>query len=119
MWQRRPPAPLEVTVYFIRSTERSSTLAPVTREMPVERSNPVDEEHTVLLHLEAAFAALREGPTEAERAQGLSSAFPPEARRLALKVAGDEVTVNLNAAFAAGGDTALMQGRLFQLLYSR
>lgn len=117
MWSLQPPAQakLEATVYFIRSTERYLTLAPVTREVSVGLAS---EGNAASPLLRAALVALLEGPTEAERARGLSSAFPPEARLLALEVKGNEVTVDLSAAFASGGGTSLMQGRLFQLLYT-
>lgn len=87
------------------------TLEPVRRSAPLSAA---DDEAV----LGAALLALRDGPTGAERARGLSSAFPPDARVRALRVTGDEVAVDLSAAFAAGGGTALMQGRLFQLLYT-
>jgi spore germination protein GerM len=107
-----PPATgAELRVYFVRDAGTYFTLEPVTRTVSLSEAG--DE-----ALLEVALTVLREGPTGAERARGLRSAFPPDARRRALRVEGGEVTVDLNAAFAAGGGTALMQGRLFQLLYT-
>jgi spore germination protein GerM len=106
-----PTTGAELRVYFVRDAGTYFTLEPVTRTVSLSEAG--DE-----ALLEVALTVLREGPTGAERARGLRSAFPPDARLHALRVEGGEVAVDLNAAFAAGGGTALMQGRLFQLLYT-
>jgi germination protein M len=65
-----PPEPgqREVSVYFVRVVDGEAEMVPVTRRVPAE--SPAA----------GALAALLTGPTQAERARGLTTEIPPGTR---------------------------------------
>jgi hypothetical protein len=67
---------------------------------------------------DAALRSLLAGPTAAERESGLSSAIPAGTRLLSVAVAGGTATVDLSEAFASGGGSLSMAGRLAQVTYT-
>ncbi len=96
-------------LYFVRSGDTTFTLQSAPRRLP--RS----EQET---HLRRSLQALIDGPSPAERAQGLTSSLPATTEVLNLQLRGSEVRVDLSSAFGAGGGSAEMLGRLFQVFYT-
>ncbi len=66
----------------------------------------------------AAVEALLAGPTEGERAAGLTTAVPEGTELLGLTVEGGLATVDLSGAFGSGGGTLSVRMRLAQLVYT-
>ncbi|HEX7022186.1 MAG TPA: GerMN domain-containing protein, partial [Trueperaceae bacterium] len=73
---------------------------------------------TTEARLRQALGALVEGPTVAERARGLATTFPPDARLLDLSLQDGTLTVDMSGEFESGGGSATMIGRLNQLFYT-
>lgn len=94
-----PPAGAHRVVVFLA---RDGRLIPVTRRIP-ERPTPA-----------SVLAALTDGPTASEQAQGLISVLPPDAEADVAGVAGGTVTVTLPAALDENArvDAALAFGQL-------
>lgn len=68
-----------------------------------------------------ALGAARElvrGPSDAERARGLSSTIPVGTQVLGLTIEGATAVVDLSAEFASGGGTASMMGRAAQVVFT-
>ncbi len=103
--QRLPNA----MIYFVRTTPTDFTLEPVGRQV---------NSRTTELMVSEILTQLITGPDQEEQRRGLSSSIPSETQILGLRLREDEVTVDLSADFETGGGTALMFGRLYQLLYS-
>jgi hypothetical protein len=66
----------------------------------------------------AALDALLAGPTSLESDLHWSSAIPAGTKLLRLDVAGSTATVDLSGAFASGGGSASMLGRVAQVVYT-
>jgi hypothetical protein len=66
----------------------------------------------------AALDALFAGPSEPERAAGVSSAIPQGTRLLGLSIEGGLATADLSAGYESGGGSASMLMRLAQLTYT-
>jgi hypothetical protein len=66
----------------------------------------------------AAVQALIGGPTNGEAAEGLTGAFPAESLLLGVNIADGTATVDMSREFEAGGGSALILGRLAQLVYT-
>lgn len=66
----------------------------------------------------AAMSELLAGPTAADVAAGLATAVPSNTRLLGITIAGGVATVDLTAAFASGGGSLSMVGRLAQVTYT-
>jgi hypothetical protein len=66
----------------------------------------------------AALRALFAGPSEAERAAGISTAVPKGTELLGLSIQGGLATADLSAEFESGGGSASMFLRLAQLTYT-
>jgi len=66
----------------------------------------------------AALNALFAGPSELERAAGVSSAIPQGTRLLGLTIEGGRATADLSAEYESGGGSASMLMRLAQLTYT-
>lgn len=64
----------------------------------------------------AAVEALLEGPTDDERAAGLTTAIPDGTELLDLAVTDGTATVDLSGAFDDGGGSASMQARVAQVV---
>jgi germination protein M len=63
----------------------------------------------------AALTDLLEGPTEAERSDGISTAVPEGTRLLGLVVSDGIATVDLSSEFESGGGSLSMMARLGQV----
>ncbi len=103
------PIPTEVTIYFTRGQDGEATLAPVTR-LVLARS--------VETRLRGAYAALLAGPSEGERALGLSTEIPAGTTLRGLAVAGGVAVVDLSADLERGGGSSSMQGRVWQVVFT-
>jgi spore germination protein GerM/N-acetylneuraminic acid mutarotase len=66
----------------------------------------------------AALEALLDGPTEAERAAGVSTQIPPGTRLLGVSVGNGVATVDLTSEYQSGGGSLSMQVRLGQVVYT-
>ena len=104
-------------LYFVRSDSRSFTLQSAPRRLPqLERRRRRESEAEA--SLTRALQTLVDGPSPEEAAQGLTTSLPAATRVLSLQIKGREVWVDLSSAFAAGGGSAEMLGRLFQVFYT-
>lgn len=66
----------------------------------------------------AAVNELLAGPTPAESAAGLATAVPTGTRLIGLDISGRIATVDLSGAFATGGGSMSMVGRLAQVTFT-
>lgn len=66
----------------------------------------------------AALTQLLAGPTTAESAAGLATAVPTGTRLLDVGITGRIATVDLSSAFASGGGSLSMVGRLAQVTFT-
>jgi len=66
----------------------------------------------------AAMTALLAGPSEAEKAAGLTSAIPEGTRLLGLDIENGTATVDLSSEFESGGGTTSVLMRLAQVVYT-
>lgn len=98
-----PAATSTISVYFVEGTSNAAATS---------RTAPVNEVAAT------AVAALIAGPTEAERARGLSTQFPPDSLLLGLRIADGTATVDMSREFEAGGGSFSMLARLAQLVYT-
>ena len=64
----------------------------------------------------AAVEALLDGPSESERAAGLTTEIPPGTELLDLAVSDGTATVDLSGGFDDGGGSASMQARVAQVV---
>ena len=96
-----PTGTMSTAVYFLRDGK----IAPVGREIP---TSPDAEQATV--------AALLEGPTADEEADGLVDAIPDGTELLGLSIEDGVATVDLDGTFDDGGGSASMQGRVAQVV---
>ena len=96
-------------LYFVRSNDEAFTLERAPRRLPrAERE----------AYLVSTLQALIAGPDAAEAAGGLASFLPPTTEVLNLRLRGREVRVDFSSAFAVGGGSATLLGRLFQVFYT-
>lgn len=65
-----------------------------------------------------AVEALALGPTAEEAAAGFVTLLPEGTEVLGVDVSGNEATVNLSGAFASGGGSLSMMGRVAQVVYT-
>ena len=100
----------DTVIYFVGGDDAAFTLEPVNRRLG---ALPVGE------RTRAQVAALARGPSETEAARGLRTAVPAATAVLSAELdAAGVLVVDLTGAFAAGGGTATMTGRLAQLFYT-
>jgi spore germination protein GerM len=99
----------DATIFLIRSEPTTFTLEPVARRLG--NRDPDD-------FARLAVEALVEGPTPREAEAGLASAVPPGSEVRAARLADGVLTVDLSAAFASGGGSASMRGRLEQVRWT-
>lgn len=99
----------DATLYFVRSGETAFTLEGVHRRLQAR-----DPEGAA----RAAVAALAEGPSDAEAADGLRSAVPAGTRVRSAELNDGRLTVDLDRSFAEGGGSASMIGRLEQVRWT-
>lgn len=98
-------APSQATQTAVAYLLRAEKIAPVTRE--VEATTGVAA---------AALRALLEGPTDAEREAGLTTAVPEGTTLNAISIDGAVATVDLSSEFASGGGSASMSARVAQVV---
>jgi spore germination protein GerM len=105
------PVGADVQVYFVRSEAggRAQTLAMVHRHVPAGGTQA---------SANAALQRLLQGPSRAEHARGLTSEIPPGTVLRAVTIANGTATVDLGVAFAQGGGSASMLGRVWQVVYT-
>jgi spore germination protein GerM len=96
-------------IYFVRAEPTMFTLVQASRSVTGD---------TTEARLREAISAMIAGPNASEAAQGLTSSFDPGTRVLSVTVQGARATINLSSELTQGGGTALMTGRLNQLLYT-
>lgn len=99
----------DATIYLIRSEEASFALAPVPRRLDNRGRDDF---------VEAAVAALVDGPTSSEASDGLATALPEGTRVLSATRRRGTLTVDLSSEFAGGGGSASMRGRLEQVRWT-
>jgi len=109
LWWYTRPVETTVSVYFIRDEGIASTLAPVER-MVRGRGIPS--------LVAAALQGLLSGPTASERAPGLTTAIPEEARLRSVRVERGTVIADFTRAIESGGGSASMLGRFWQIVYT-
>lgn len=100
----------DMLVYFARDTGSAFRLEAVPR---VARAGGGVEER-----VRAQLAALASGPTDAEAGTGLATLVPEGTRLLGATLDDGLLTVDLSREFTAGGGTASMMGRLYQVYYT-
>ena len=66
----------------------------------------------------AAVKALLTGPSVREHSIGMATVIPAGTRLLGLTISGGVATVDLSGAFASGGGSLSMTGRLAQVVYT-
>lgn len=66
----------------------------------------------------AAVEALLAGPTQAERASGLTSAVPAGTKLLGISIKNGVATVDLTSRYQSGGGSLSMKARLAQVVYT-
>jgi spore germination protein GerM len=109
----RAPGPptAAVQVFFVRTASggRAETLAAAGRRVAAGPEPAL---------LEAALRALLAGPSRGERARGLASEIPSGTVLRSVALSGGIATVDLGVAFAQGGGSATMLGRVWQVVYT-
>lgn len=100
----------DTVIYFVAGDDVGFRLEPVNRRLG---ALPVGE------RVRLQVAELARGPSGTEAERGLVSSVPGATTVLGAELDGAGVlSVNLGGAFAAGGGSATMTGRLAQLLYT-
>lgn len=110
----QPAGQVPVTLFFLRAPSGTGKpeLVPVSRRVSLPAdAGPADR-------LKAAFAALAQGPSDAEKAEGLSSAFPAGARLLGLTVRRPFAELNFSRELEQMGGSARVGDALRQIAYT-
>lgn len=113
-----PPSPsptpgptMIVRAYFLLDDQAGGdpALVPVVRTVPKSSATA-----------RAAMVALLAGPTAMERAAspGITTLVPADTELLGIGISGGLATVDLSGAFASGGGTFSVRGRLAQVTYT-
>lgn len=108
----------DVTLYLVRSDATSFTLEPVHRRLRTQGARREGAAQPTEATVWAALEALADGPSDEEAQRGLGSEVPPATRVYDVRLDDGVVTVDLSADFTAGGGTASMLGRLYQVHYT-
>ncbi len=108
IWWWMMPRTTTVSLYFLRPEQNATTLAPASRI--------VSARGAVLV--EAVLRALLEGPNDAERARGLTSAIPPGTNLRGVEVRDGVVRADFSREVEAGGGSSSMLGRFYQIVYT-
>lgn len=103
------PATAEVSVFFTRSDGNAITLAEVRRAVPRGGTEAM---------IAAALNELLKGSTAEERARGLSTSIPPTTRLRGVEVRNGVVRADFSHDVEAGGGSASMLGRFWQIVYT-
>lgn len=104
------PIPTEVTVYFTRAADGEATLVPRSRLVMAPRSTETK--------LWRTYEMLLAGPSEGEKALGVTSEIPPGTTVRRVRVSGGVAEVDLSAEIERGGGSSSMLGRVWQLVYT-
>ena len=109
LWWVTRPSPATVTVYFVRDDGTAGIVVPVTRTVRARGTAPLAA---------AALRGMLAGPTDAERASGLTTAIPQgtSLRRVALE--RGVVIADFSRSVESGGGSASMLGRFWQIVYT-
>jgi germination protein M len=103
---------MTVSVYFMRpiggtQPDHGPFIATAHRTIPATTATA-----------RAATNALLVGPTSKEKGIGMATAIPSGTTLRGLTISGGVATVDLSGAFASGGGTLSMTGRLAQVVYT-
>ncbi|MDI3341463.1 MAG: GerMN domain-containing protein [Sphaerobacter sp.] len=93
----------QVRVYFLRDAK----IATASRAIPATQRVATE-----------AIEALLAGPTEAERAAGMTTAIPEGTRLLGVTIDAGLATVNLSREFESGDGSVSLAARLAQVVYT-
>jgi germination protein M len=109
------PAPtMKVRAYFLLDDRAAGdpALVPVLRTVPIGTDGPVTAA--------AAVTALLSGPSASERVASprIRTLIPAGTKLLGIKISNGLATVDLSGAFASGGGTFSVRGRLAQVVYT-
>lgn len=105
-----------VEVYFIQSQMTADMVTPVSRTVSLPRLPGVGTPPEAAVR--AALQELLNGPTDVERATGLSTAVPEGTRLLGVRITGGVVYADFSGEIESGGGSASMLGRLWQVVYT-
>ncbi len=108
----------DVTLYLVRSDATSFTLEPVHRRLRAQEARREVAVQPSEATVWAALEAIADGPSGEEVRRGLGSEVPPATRVHDVQLEDGVLTVDLSADFTAGGGTASMLGRLYQVHYT-
>lgn len=108
-WWWFHPAPATVSVYFVRADGAHSTVQEVPRQVTGRGTEAL---------LAAAIRGLLIGPSESERARGLTSAIPSGTTLRGLRIDGVVVLLDLSREVESGGGSSMMLARFWQLVYT-
>lgn len=97
------------TIYMVESGATRFTLQPVHRRLDAREPEGLAR---------AGVSALARGPSEQERADGLTSAVPEDTEVREARFSAGRLVVDLNEAFTRGGGSASMLGRLEQVRWT-
>ena len=106
---RPAPRAAEVSVFFTRAEGSAFTVAAVRRT--AAGAGTADR-------VRGALEALLAGPTEVERGQGLSTAIPSGTTLRNVRVESGIVWADFSREIDAGGGSASMLGRFWQIVYT-
>lgn len=96
-------------MFFTRAEGNDIVLAEVRRTVAGGDAGAV---------LRAAFHELLRGPTAEERAGGLVTSIPPGTRLRSVRIVGGVAEVDFSPELEAGGGSASMLGRFWQIVYT-
>ncbi len=108
-WWWLRPITVPVTVYFLRTEQNRTTLAPVARTVWARGASGV---------LAAALQQLLEGPNDAERSSGITSAIPAGTRLQGAQIRDGVVWADFGRTLESGGGSSSMLGRFWQIVYT-
>jgi hypothetical protein len=102
---------VSITVYFSKTQDGAAEMVPVTRRVTLE-------EDSAEARLEAAVAALLEGPTGDEKAQGLSSEAEDAAGLISVSISRPYAVLDFSSRLQQMGGSARVSGFLGQLAHT-
>lgn len=105
------PGKTEVEVFFVRTEPggRAQTLAAVHRRVATGPEEALAAE---------ALRAVLAGPSRVERSRGLTGEIPAGTTLRAVTISRGVATVDLGVAFAQGGGSSSILGRVWQIVYT-
>lgn len=109
LWWVTRPSPAAVTVYFVGDDGTAGTVVPVTRTVRARGTAPLAA---------AALRGLLAGPTDAERASGLTTAIPAGTSLRSVRLERGVLIADFDRSVESGGGSASMLGRFWQIVYT-